>query len=294
MLNLYERRNKDKDRLLVIVGTTASGKSALAIRIAKEFGGEIISADSWQVYRGFDIGTSKPSAQERKEIKHHLMDVTDAESGFNAPKFKELATAAIKDIQNRDKLPILAGGTGLYIDSVLYDFGFLPNLGPEARAELDAMSLDELLKLAKRSKISLSGVDKRNKRRVVRAIEAMGEKPMKQKLRAGTMVIGIKSSPDELRKRVEQRAERMLKDGLEQEVKDLSQRYGWEIEPMKGIGYKEWQGYFKGTRSLEDTKAKIIKNTLDLAKRQMTWFKRNPDIKWFSSPDKAYAFLTNF
>src|SRR3990167_2312235 len=138
-------------KLFVIVGPTASGKSALAMRVAKEFDGEIISADSWQVYKGFDIGTSKPSKTDQKRIKHHLIDVVEASEGFNAPKFKELAEKAIADIQKRGKLPIIVGGTGLYIDSVLFDYGFLPNLGSAERAKLDAMNIPELTQLAELS-----------------------------------------------------------------------------------------------------------------------------------------------
>lgn len=281
-----------RPELLVIVGATASGKSELAIRVAKEFNGEIISADSWQVYRAFDIGTSKASKAEQREVKHHLVDVTDPKSGFNAPKFKELAQIAIKDIHGRGKLPILVGGTGLYIDSLVYDFGFLPNLGPDARAELDGMALPELLKMAKKAGVSLSGIDVRNKRRIVRAIEARGEKPTREDLKPGTLIAGIKLEPEDLKKRVQQRTKQLIAAGLEQEVKELSGRYGWEIEAMKGIGYMQWRGYYGGTQSLAETEAKIVKATLDLAKRQMTWFKRNADIKWFSDLESAYAFLT--
>ncbi|MBI2285826.1 tRNA (adenosine(37)-N6)-dimethylallyltransferase MiaA, partial [Candidatus Saccharibacteria bacterium] len=134
-----------RSELLVIVGETASGKSALASNLAKEFHGEIIAADSWTVYKGFDIGTSKPTAEDRQRVSHHLIDVADPLSGFNAPKFKELAETAIADIQNRGKLPIMVGGTGLYIDSVLFDFGFLPNASAQERQKLDPMGLADLL-----------------------------------------------------------------------------------------------------------------------------------------------------
>jgi tRNA dimethylallyltransferase len=280
-----------KPGLLVIIGETASGKSDLALQAAKAYRGEIIAADSWTVYRGFDIGTSKPAITQQKAVKHHLIDVRKPADGFNAPMFKQLAEKAIKDIQKRGKLPILVGGTGLYIDSVLYDFGFLPTSGE--RQQLNDLELDELLGLAEARNIDLKDIDLRNKRRVIRAIEAGGRKPTKEQLLPNTIIIGLKVDNDELRKLVEQRTERMLAAGLEQEVRELSEKYGWDIEPMKGIGYREWYEYFEGRQSLQETKARIIASTMNLAKRQRTWFKRNPDIQWFSSAAEAYRYTAS-
>jgi tRNA dimethylallyltransferase len=281
-----------RPELLVIVGPTASGKSDLALRIAKEFNGEIIAADSWTVYRGFDIGTSKPTITQQKAVKHHLIDVRQANQGFNAPLFKAMALKSIQDIQKRGKLPIMVGGTGLYIDSVIYDYGFLDNSSPEERRRLDAMELKDLLELAGRRRVDLDDIDIRNKRRVIRAIEAKGAKPTKAGLRPGTLIVGLKVDNDELRKRVERRTEKMLEAGLEQEVKELADKYGWEAEPMKGIGYREWREYFDGFRTLGETKARIISATMGLAKRQRTWFKRSPDIQWFGSIDQAAGYLS--
>lgn len=281
-----------RPELLVIVGETASGKSDLALKIAKAYRGEIISADSWTVYRGFDVGTGKPTIKQQKAVKHHLIDVREAADGFNAPMFKQMAEKAIEDIQKQGKLPILVGGTGLYIDSVLFDFGFLPNVSPEERAVLNAMTIPGLIERARELQIDLSGIDTRNKRRIIRAIEAKGEKPVKKGMKAGTLIIGLQPCRDELRGRVEQRAEWMLAAGLEREVKTLADKYGWEVEPMKGIGYREWQAYFEGQQSLEETKQRIVSSTMNLAKRQRTWFKRNKDIHWFSSVENAFDFIT--
>ena len=278
-------------KLIAVVGQTASGKSQLAMRIAKDFNGEIIAADSWTVYKGFDIGTSKASKKEQQRIRHHLLDVVEAPNGFNAPRFQELAIAAIEDINGRGKLAVMAGGTGLYIDSVLYDFGFLPNLGADERDALDAMMLDELIIQAQAGGVDLTGIDTRNKRRVIRAIEAGGQKPTRGDLRSGAMIIGLKLGDDELRNRVEERVDAMLAAGLEREVKALAEKYGWDMEPMKGIGYKEWREYFDGTQDLEQTRQRIISGTMSLAKRQRTWFKRNNDIQWFGSIDQAYAYI---
>jgi tRNA dimethylallyltransferase len=283
---------ESRPKLLVIVGQTASGKSVLALEIAKRFRGEIISADSWTVYKHFDIGTSKSTITQQKAVKHHLLDVTEATDGFNAPMFKDLAERAIKNVQKRSKLPILVGGTGLYIDSVLYDFGFLPAVSPQKRSVFNAMSLPELIEVAQLQNIDLTDIDIRNKRRVIRAIEAKGQKPTKKQLRPNTLIIGWQLEPEELKCRIEQRVDQMLAAGLEQEVRELSEKYGWDVEPMKGIGYREWQAYFAGGQSLEATRQRIISATNNLAKRQRTWFKRNPDIQWFSSADQAYKVLS--
>jgi tRNA dimethylallyltransferase len=280
-----------RPELLVIVGETASGKSDLALKIAKAYMGEIIAADSWTVYRGFDIGTGKPTITQQKAVKHHLIDVREPTDGFNAPMFKQMAEAAIENIQKQGKLPILVGGTGLYIDSVLYDFGFLDNASPKERARLDAMDLSALLQLADESKIDLSDVDTRNKRRVIRAIEAGGQKPTRKELRAGTLIVGLQLPQDELRKRIEQRVERMVAAGFEDEIRNLADKYGWDIEPMKGIGYRAFRGYVEGTETLEEAKQNFIKGDLNLAKRQRTWFKRDQNIQWFSSIGAAYSFI---
>lgn len=282
-----------RPELLVIAGTTASGKTDLALKIAKAYRGEIISADSWTVYKRFDIGTAKSTTTQQKAVKHHLLDVREATDGFNAPMFKELAEKAIKDIQARGKLPILVGGTGLYIDSILYDFGFLPSVSPQEREAFNQMSLPELLEIAQLQVIDLTDIDTRNKRRVIRAIEAKGEKPTKKQLRPNTLVVGLWVEPDNLKQRIEKRVDGMLTAGLEQEVKSLADKYGWDVEPMKGIGYREWREYFAGGQGLDQTRARIISATNNLAKRQRTWFKRNPDIQWFSSAAQAYNFLKN-
>ena len=280
---------KPRPKLLVIVGETASGKSDLTLKIAKKYGGEIIAADSWTVYRGFDIGTGKSTITQQKAVKHHLIDVREATDGFNAPMFKQLAQKAIENIQKRGKLPILVGGTGLYIDSVLYDFGFLPDSGE--RSVLNGLELSELLDLAESRKIDLTDIDSRNKRRVIRAIEAGGLKPTKGNLKPGTLIIGLKLDNQQLRESVEQRTDKMLAAGLEQEVAQLSLKYSWDIEPMKGIGYREWHDYFEAGQTLEETRQRIISATMKLAKRQRTWLKRDQNIHWFGSAKGAYNFL---
>lgn len=270
--------------LVAVVGETASGKSALAFRLAKEFNGELICADSWTVYKGFDIGTAKPSAKERAAVRHHLLDVAEPAAGFSAVEFQKLARSAIDDIVRRGKLPILVGGTGLYVDSVLYDYQFLPAPPTGLRQELDALTLEDLQRHAAQAGLDTTGIDMNNKRRVVRLIENNGLRPSKGPLRERTLLLGIVVDRDHLRQRVEQRVGAMLAAGLEAEVRRLSQKYGWEAEPMKGIGYREWRPYFESRpelkQDLDQTRQRIVAATMGLAKRQRTWFKRNESIHW--------------
>ncbi len=280
--------------LVVIVGETASGKSALAMELAEKFNGELVCADSWTVYKGFDIGTAKPSAEDLARVPHHLLDIADPREGFSAVVFQRLAKQAIAGIAARGKLPIMVGGTGLYIDSVLYDYSFLPPSDPGLRIELNGMELPDILKQANEMGLDTTGIDLRNKRRVIRLIENNGVRPGKQAMRANTLVIGITTGREHLRERVTARVDAMLAAGLENEVRKLSEIYGWEAEPMKGIGYREWREYFTGSQTLDETRERILKATMDLAKRQRTWFKRNIGIQWVSDRSNAVDIVTTF
>ena len=270
--------------LLVIVGETASGKSALALQLAQACNGEIICADSWTVRREVSIGTAKPTPQEQALVPHHLLDIVGPCEDFTAAVFKDLANQAIADIASRGKLPILVGGTGLYVDGVLYDFGFLPGGDREARKQLEALSIQQLLQKNKALGLELGNVDVRNKRRLIRLIETNGARPTKKTLRSNTLILGIKVDREVLKERVAKRVDAMLEAGLEGEVRALVEHYGWDCEALKGVGYAQWKGYFAGTQNLAETRQKIIKATLDLAKRQRTWFTRNNSIHWLSTP----------
>ncbi len=280
--------------LLAIVGETASGKSSMAMALAKRFNGELICADSWTVYKGFDIGTAKPSSEDQRRVRHHLLDVAEPEQGFSAVLFQKLAREVIADIEARNKLPILVGGTGLYIDSVIFSYEFLPPPSPQLRAELNALSLDEVVERANRLGLDLTSIDARNKRRVIRLIENNGQLPGKGPLRENTLILAIDTDRENLKERIAARVDAMLAAGLEDEVRQLSEKYGWNVEPMKGISYSEWQPYFAGVHDLEQTKQRIIKDTLDLAKRQRTWFKRNKAINYLCNTDEAVELTTTF
>lgn len=273
-------------KLIVIVGETASGKSALAITLAEKFNGEIICADSWTVRREVNIGTAKPSAEDQKRVKHHLLDVAGPDEDFTAAVFKDLANKAIQDIADRGKLPIMVGGTGLYVDGVLYDYGFLPAGDRGEREELNQLNNEQLLNKIADLRLDLSGIDTRNKRRLIRLIETKGQRPIKNEYRKNTLILGINNDRTALVQRISQRVDNMIEAGLEAEVRSLVEHYGWECEALKGVGYSQWRGYFEDAATLDQTRQKIIKATLDLAKRQRTWFKRNKSIQWFTTPVK--------
>lgn len=283
-----------KNILLVIVGETASGKSALALELAKKFNGELVCADSWTVYKGFDIGTAKPTATERQEVPHHLLDIADPKDGFSAAEFKRQASKAIEDIISRGKLPILVGGTGLYIDSVIFNYGFLPAGPKDRRQQLDNLELAEVQKLVEQAGISIEGIDNRNKRRLIRLLEADGERPIKQPLRPNTLIIGLSIPKEVLEQKITLRVDKMISQGLEQEVRELAKQYGWSIEPMKGIGYREWQDYFNNTKTLAETRERIVRGSMQLAKKQRTWFKRNKYIQWHLNTSQIVASVTTF
>jgi tRNA dimethylallyltransferase len=272
--------------LLVIVGETASGKTALAIELAKRLNGEIICADSWTVYQGFDIGTAKPTAEEQAGIPHHLLDVADPAVGYSAAVFQRMTKQAIEAIASRNKLPILVGGTGLYIDSILYDYGFLPASDPSLRQELNGLSLTELQQRADEMELDTTEIDTRNKRRIIRLIENNGILPTKEPLRNNTLVLGVRRPIDELRTRIVTRIDAMVEAGLVDEVRRLGEQYGWDCEPMKAPAYRAFRDYILGTISLEMAKERMVQNDLKLAKKQRTWFKRNSSIQWIDDRSK--------
>jgi tRNA dimethylallyltransferase len=280
--------------LVVIVGETASGKSALAMELAQKFDGEIICADSWTVYKGFDIGTAKPTAEEQAAVPHHLLDEADPAKGFSAAEFQKLALNTIQSIVLKGKLPIMVGGTGLYIDSVLYDYSFLPPSDPQLRRELNAMSLEQVLERAEELGLDTTGIDLRNKRRVIRLIENNGVRPTKKPMREHTLVIGLKRSREELQERITARIDAMVEQGLVDEVRRLGERYGWECEPMRAPGYRALADYVRGEISLETAKERFKRNDLQLAKKQRTWFKRNSSIQWVNDRSNAVEIVTTF
>jgi tRNA dimethylallyltransferase len=269
--------------LICVVGQTASGKSDLAVRIALEWGGELICADSNTIRRELDIGTAKPSLEDQKLVPHHLIDIIGPNDTFSAAEFKSLANERIKEIHSRGKLPILVGGTGLYIDSVIYDYEFLSKSTKELRNELNELSINKLLERIKTTGLKTETVDTNNRHRLIRYIETKGQKPKKSNLRENTLLLGIKIDKTELTTRITNRVDTMLENGLENEVKTLVKKYEWDCEGLKGIGYSQWKEYFFGKGNSESMRQNIIITTTKLAKRQLTWFQRNKSIHWIDN-----------
>ncbi len=280
--------------IIAVVGFTASGKTELGITLAQQFGGEVIAADAVTVYKGFDIGSAKPTQKQMSEIQHHLIDIADPEAGFSAADFKHHADRAIANIAERHKIPILVGGSGLYVDSILFDYDFRTAADVGTRRILNNKSLEELLEIAAQKRLSTDGIDIHNKRRLVRLIETNGQAMTKKMLRNNTLILGVDIPKEQLRSRVEIRVDEMLRQGLEAEVKSLSEQYGWDIEPMRSIGYREWQPYFEAEASLEQVWEQIIMHTMQLIKKQRTWFKRNQHIQWVNNKNEAVAYVTTF
>ena len=275
--------------LVAICGPTASGKTGLAIRLAREFDGEVISADSRAIYRDLDIGTAKPSMEERRGVPHWGVDLVAPGELFSAADFKSYAVEKIEEIRRRGRVPILVGGTGLYMDSVLFDYAFPPRPDEDARSKLEARTLEELQQYCRTHNISLPE-NAKNKRYVINTILRHGtastrrSKPIKN-----CIIVGITTDKELLRKRIEQRAEQITGEDVRVEAERAGRKYGWDSEAMTANIYPLMKQYIDGRLSLEELKRSFIVLDWRLAKRQLTWLRRNEYIKWLSL-DQAYTY----
>jgi tRNA dimethylallyltransferase len=266
--------------LVVIAGPTASGKTALAIEMAQRFGGEIICADSRTIYKGMDIGTAKPTAAEQRGVPHWGLDLVEPGDYFSAADFKRYAEEKIIEIRGRGNIPFLVGGTGLYVDSVVFDYQFGPQADPTFRAELEAMTLEALYDYCKQNSISLPENEK-NKRYVIRAIEQKSINSLRREEPIpDCIIVGIATESELLRERIEKRSEQLFDDGVVDEAILLGKKYGWESEAMTGNIYPLVHAYLKKQMTLQDVKDKFTTLDWRLAKRQMTWLRRNQYIQW--------------
>ncbi len=278
--------------LIVIVGPTASGKTSLAIEIAEDFNGEIICADSRSIYKNANVGTAKPTLNERERVRHWGLDLVEPGENFTAADFKQYANEKIAEIRSRGKLPILVGGTGLYVDAVIFDFSFGPIADAQKRNELNNLSLEKLHEHCIKNNIPLPENSK-NKRYVIRAIEQVGQNLSRRDAPLeNTIIIGLLVDRLTLRSRIAARSEQFFNNGVIEEAKYLGEKYGWDNEAMKSNIYRLVRLYLLGEMSLSEIKAKNIIMDWRLAKRQMTWQKRNGFIKWLPLGDaKKYISL---
>jgi len=275
--------------LVVVVGPTASGKSSLAMRIAEEFNGEIICADSRTIYKELNIGTAKPSDEDRAAIPHWGLDLVEPGEPFTAADFKYFTQRKIQEIRERGHLPLLVGGTGLYVDGVIFDYEFVTP-DPKLRTVLETLSLEELIDYCANNNVTLPE-NQQNRRYVIRAIERKNVSGTRlSEPLANTLVVGITTNSDELRTRITSRAEQLFETGMVEEAKMLGEKYGWNSQAMTGNIYRLVKQFLDGEFDETELKQRFITSDWQLAKRQLTWLKRNPFIHW-SSLDEAYIYI---
>jgi tRNA dimethylallyltransferase len=325
--------NINNNKLIVILGPTASGKTEMAIKLAKKFNGEIVSADSRQIYKGMDIGTAKPFQIKNLKLKiknhnaklkinkiqrplivenipHYLIDIINPNEDFSLAQYKKLAVEIIKDIQKRKKIPFLVGGTGLYISSIVDNFE-IPKVKPDKsiRKKLEVKSAEDLFKkLKKLDSKAAENINENNKRKLIRALEVclITKKTFSSQQGRGEplfdfLQIGVKIPREKLYKKINQRVDQMIKMGLEKEVKNLMDKgYDLNLASMSGLGYQQIGKYLKNEFStldkidIQETIESIKIETRHYAKRQMTWFRRDKRIVCVKNCTEADKFVEEF
>ena len=291
------------DKVLIIVGPTASGKTKLGIEAAKRFNGEIISADSMQIYKYMNIGTAKPNSDEQEGVPHHLIDIMEPNEKFSVAEFKERAEKCIEDILGRGKLPIIVGGTGLYVNALINTFDFMnTNENPEFRQKLEEEAKqfgNEVLyeKLKKIDPEVCNRIHLNDLKRIIRALEIYevtgkniteNQKNTKEiSKKYDYIIVGLNTDREKLYERINLRVDIMLKEGLLDEVRAIQSRLkdAGKTTSLQAIGYKEIIDFYDGKISLDEAIEKVKKESRNYAKRQLTWFRRNQDIVWLEVID---------
>lgn len=293
-----------QQKLIAIVGPTASGKTDIAIALAKKYNGYIISADSRQIYREMNIGTAKPtlgalqtvcgqSMYMIEGIQHFMFDIVHPDASYTVAEYKDAVYKLITDMrkQDPDKIPFLVGGTGLYITSIIENWN-IPKVAPsDVRHDLEKQTLDDLVKeLQMKVPDVAKDIDLKNKRRVLRALEVVLEGKNFDRAKGpklfDVLVLGIDVPRKELYARIEKRVDIMMQVGLLDEVKFLAKKYGWNARALDGIGYRQFRQYFEKKITLDEAVENLKKDTRNYAKRQMTWWKKR-DVKWVKNVEQA-------
>lgn len=291
----------DKPEVIVICGPTASGKTALSIELAKKINGEIISSDSMQIYKYMDIGTAKPTQEEMQGIKHYLLDFVEPNQRYSVAEFKKDAEKSIEEILNKGKVPIIVGGTGLYVDSLIYgieyqEIKFDEKYREELEKRAEAEGLENLYNEAKQiDPQAIEKISENDKKRILRILEiykATGKNKTEQEIESRKngvkydyKVFAINMERKKLYERINARVDIMIEHGLIQEVQNLLKRYAEFPTAMQGLGYKEVVEYLNGKISKEEMIEEIKRETRRYAKRQLTWFRKNKQTIWIESHD---------
>lgn len=303
-------------RIAAVVGPTASGKTALAVALAKQFNGEVVSADSMQIYRKLNIGTAKPTAEEMQGVPHHMLDVADPGESYSVSRYEKEATACVEDILSRGKLPILCGGTGLYVDALIRGGGFLESgvdsgLRAQLEEEWNVRGGEAMLqRLASFDPDSAARLHLNDKKRIIRAVEvylqtgititAHNARTAALPPRYDAVMIGLRTEPRQiLYSRIDRRVTKMLDAGLEQEARQLLESGDLAGTAAQAIGYKEMLAYFHGEATLEQAADLIRQKSRNYAKRQLTWFQRDDRVHWitYNQPEseaEVFRIATNF
>lgn len=291
-----------KQKVIVICGPTASGKTALSIELAKKMNGEIVSCDSMQIYKEMNIGTAKPTEKEKKGIKHYMIDIVSPNERFSVADYKKEAKIAIREILNKSKVPIVVGGTGLYLDSLIYEIEY-PNIefDEQYRKQLDIIAnkegLEKLYKVAKEiDPIAVEKISQNDKKRIIRILEiykATGKNKTDQEIASRKKeiefdykVYALSWEREKLYKRINKRVDIMLEEGLVKEVEKIYKKYNEFPTAMQGLGYKEVVQYLKGENTYEQMVEKIKMETRRYAKRQLTWFRKNKQTIWIDGENE--------
>ncbi len=278
------------DKVIAIVGPTGVGKTKLSVEIAKKFNGEIINCDAFQVYKKLDIGTAKATKEEQQSIKHHLLDFLEPDESFSVAGYQRLAREKIEEVKNSGKLPIIVGGSGMYIQAVLYDYNFSASNRDENFAEeYKNLSNENLhLKLLKIDNLSANKIHPNNRKRVLRALEialaGKNKSELEEEQRSGklydTLILGLNLEREKLYDRINERVDDMISNGLEKEVRNLFDELSSDSQSLSAIGYKEWLSHFSDEMTKDEVIEKIKQNSRRYAKRQFTYFRNRMEVSW--------------
>ena len=294
---MEENIKNEKPKIVVICGPTASGKTALGIKVAQQANGEIISSDSMQIYKDMDIGTAKPTPEERAQAVHHLVDFVSPDERYSVADFKKDATEKIEDILSRGKLPIIVGGTGLYVNSLIHNIEYKEEITDiEYRNELEKVDLETLYKQAMEiDPEAATRVSQNDRKRITRILEiyhttgktkTQMEAESRQEVKYDYKIFVLTPERDKLYERINLRVDLMMQAGLVDEVKQLLQKYNEFPTAMQGLGYKEVKEYLDGEITEEEMIEKIKQESRHYAKRQLTWFRQYKDATWLDTFDE--------